>query len=190
MRIVFSQTPFGYLHSYRLGQIYNEAPREGVVGNPALSDSYIDAMELVGATHVDRVPSASDLEIFYYQHEEQRKICYLLRKRCFAAGLIDQAARALEHIGDYELVFIDGTNPRLVAQQIFESCFFISLMRTESLGLPAIEAMASGCIVIDYTGFAATEFLDSEFRGTCQRGQYCWARKSGGACGSRLRRKP
>ena len=41
-RIVFSQNSFGYLRSYKLGQLYNGAPMKGVVGNLAISDTCID----------------------------------------------------------------------------------------------------------------------------------------------------
>ena len=64
-----------------------------------LLDICIDAMELEGATHVDRVPSAPDLEMFDYQHEKQRKICYMPRKRRFEVGLIDQALHARPYRG-------------------------------------------------------------------------------------------
>ena len=84
------------------------------------------------------------------------------RKRRFEAELIDQALRARGNIGDYELVCIDGMRQREVAQHLAEGRFFISLMRNEALGFPAMEAMASGCIVIGYTGLAAEEFFDSD----------------------------
>ena len=105
-RIVFSQNSFGYLRSHKLGQLYNGAPLEGVVGNLAISDTCIGAMELVGATHIDRVPVCPKLEIFDPKQKKQRKICYMPRKRRFEADLIDQALRARGNIGDYELLSI------------------------------------------------------------------------------------
>ena len=161
-RIVFSQNSFGYLRSHKLGQLYNGAPLEGVVGNLAISDTCIGAMELVGATQIDRVPVCPNLEIFDPKQKKQRKICYMPRKRRFEADLIDQALRARGNIGDYELVCIDGMNQKEVAQHLAEDRFFISLMRNEALGFPAMEAMASGCIVIGYTGLGTEEYFDSD----------------------------
>jgi len=39
---------------------------------------------------------------------------------------------------------------------------FVSLARRESIGFPALEAMAAGCLVVGYTGVGGQVYLTSE----------------------------
>jgi glycosyltransferase involved in cell wall biosynthesis len=45
-----------------------------------------------------------------------------------------------------------------VAQRLGESAIFLSLSRLEGVGLPPLEAMASGCLVVGFTGGGGAEF--------------------------------
>ena len=57
---------------------------------------------------------------------------------------------------------IDGVSKSEAAEMIGESLIFLSLSKIEGLGLPPAEAMATGSIVIGYTGHGGDEFFTSE----------------------------
>lgn len=47
-----------------------------------------------------------------------------------------------------------------VANTLSESAIFINLASTEGFGLPAVEAMSSGCLVLGYTGLGGAEYMN------------------------------
>ncbi len=63
----------------------------------------------------------------------------------------------------WELHPIDGMPEADVAMVLRESAIFLSTCHDEGFGLPPLEAGASGCIVVGYTGYAAKEFMLSEY---------------------------
>lgn len=160
-KIIFSQNSFGYLSSFERAVSAGYDTHRNVIGNFAISDSCIAAMEMVGAQNIFRVPVCPNFDLFRYTEEKKRKISYMPRKRAEEARLIDRTLRRRGNIKDYELVAIDGMSQARVAQELGESRFFISLMRREALGFPAMEAMASGAVVIGYTGFGTREYFDT-----------------------------
>jgi glycosyltransferase involved in cell wall biosynthesis len=50
-----------------------------------------------------------------------------------------------------------------IAQTINKSSIFLSSNLDEGFSLPSIEAMASGCLVIGYTGKGGNEYFKEEF---------------------------
>ena len=57
----------------------------------------------------------------------------------------------------------DGASPEKLDSILRESLIFLSFSYREGFGLPPAEAMASGCIVVGYTGVGGEEFFQSEF---------------------------
>jgi glycosyltransferase involved in cell wall biosynthesis len=49
-----------------------------------------------------------------------------------------------------------------VAASLAESAIFLSLSYLEGLGLPPLEAMASGCVVVGYHGYGGLEYATQE----------------------------
>lgn len=92
-----------------------------------------------------------------------RRIAYMTRRR---SGQAAQVLALLEHAGalaDWEVVAIDGRSEAEVAEILRGSLLFLSFSELEGLGLPPLEALACGCAVAGFDGFAGREFFRSPF---------------------------
>ncbi len=159
-KIVLSQNSFAYLDSvYTLNRFGLDCD-DGVIANIGISRSCLEAFDLVGGRAPHYVPVSPNLSLFDFRETKSAKIAYMPRKRPEEAVLIDRALRQRGRIGQFDLCRIDGMPQPEVAAHLGDSLIFISLMKAEALGFPAIEAMASGCIVVGYTGFGTEEYFD------------------------------
>lgn len=66
-------------------------------------------------------------------------------------------------LDDWELINIDKVNHEEVATVLNKSAVFLSTNTDEGFPLPSIEAMASGCLVIGYTGKGGREYFKEDF---------------------------
>ncbi len=160
-KIVFVQNSFAYLRTYADAIKRGLDPQTGVIWSIGISDTCMRALELVEAKPVSRVPVAPNLTLFPFAETKKRKVCYMPRKRPDEALVIDRALRDRGNLDGFELVEIEGMPQAEVARHLSESLFFISLMRTEALGFPGMEAMSAGCVVIGYTGLGTEEYFDT-----------------------------
>ncbi|MEM9901872.1 MAG: glycosyltransferase family 4 protein [Pseudomonadota bacterium] len=159
-KIVFVQNPFTYLRARSDALARGVDPLRTVRLHLAVSDVCLDALELVDAEPVARLAVAPRLENFPFAEEKEPLITYMPRKRPEEAALIDSALRRRARLGDYVLRAIDGEGPDEVSRLMGQTRIFISLSRQESLGFPVMEAMATGAIVVGYTGLGGRAFLD------------------------------
>jgi glycosyltransferase involved in cell wall biosynthesis len=106
------------------------------------------------------VPNAVDTSIFHYCADKRRQIAFMPRKlpKDLAAVLaMLESKGALE---GWSLCPIDGVSERTVAERLKESSVFLSTSTVEGFGLPTLEALLCGCVVVGYTGQASSEFFD------------------------------
>jgi len=99
-----------------------------------------------------------------------RRIAYMPRRR---AGEAAEVLRLLELRGlldRWELVAIDGCSQREAAERLRSSRVFLSFSEREGFGLPPCEALACGCLVVGFDGFAGREFFRSPFAESVEDG--------------------
>ena len=161
-KVVFVQNPFAYTRACAEAMRRGMDPQSGVVRTLCASRACMEGAEAAGAGPVSYVPVTPDLTRFGYCEDKARKIAYMPRKRGDEAIVMADALRRRGRIGDFELVEIDGRPQAEVARILRESLVFVSLMKDEGLGFPAIEAMSSGCVTIGYVALGAREFFDVE----------------------------
>lgn len=91
--------------------------------------------------------------------EKKLQICYMPRKRMVESGTVMYRFRYLyPHIAGTPFVGIHNMAPKDVAAIMAESAVFLSLSRHEGLGLPPLEAMAAGCLVVGYHGGGGLDY--------------------------------
>jgi glycosyltransferase involved in cell wall biosynthesis len=107
------------------------------------------------------VPNSIDADLFRPGSGlPPRRLAMMPRKRREEA---DQILRLLgDRLDGWEVVEIDGRPEAEVAASLRESPIFLALGRQEGFGLPAAEAMASGCFVVGFPGFGGRELFDPE----------------------------
>ncbi|RRH69781.1 glycosyltransferase [Falsigemmobacter faecalis] len=127
-----------------------------------VSQICLDQFELMGIRTGHALRVTMKPEEFPFQEEKEALITYMPRKRPAEARQIAESLERRGKLQGYRLLALDNM-PRLeVSQQLQRSRFFISLLHQESIGFPAAEAMAAGCIVVGYTGLGGREFFTPE----------------------------
>lgn len=90
---------------------------------------------------------------------KRAQIAFMPRKMEKEARFILETFRRLHpEFHDWRWVAIDRADESEVARILGESAIFLSLGRLEGLGLPPLEAMAAGCVVVGFLGDGGREF--------------------------------
>jgi glycosyltransferase involved in cell wall biosynthesis len=118
---------------------------------------------------VSVVPNSIDADLFTPDGGlPPRRLATMPRKRADDAA---QILRLLGHrLNGWEVVEIEGRPEAQVASLLRESPIFLALGRQEGFGLPAAEAMASGCFVVGFPGFGGRELFDPQCSGPVEDG--------------------
>jgi hypothetical protein len=115
------------------------------------------------ALTVIRLRYGVDPRVFACRGEKARAVAFMPRKN---AGDVTQVVNILKHRGalaGWELVPIDGLSEAGVASALGRCAVFLSFGGPEGFGLPPLEAMACGCVVVGYHGRGGREFFKGEF---------------------------
>ena len=113
-----------------------------------------------GLADVPLLPCAVDPVRFAPVKDKKRQIAFMPRKLPADASAIEASfKRAHSRFAAVPWVAIDSVSQTEAAQVLAESCVFLSLSSDESLGLPPLEAMASGCLVAGYHGEGGREYI-------------------------------
>ena len=105
------------------------------------------------------VPNAIDSRVFHPDSGlPPRRLALMPRKRPAEA---DQILRLLgDRLRGWEVVRIEGVPEGEAASALRAAPIFLALGRQEGFGLPAAEAMASGCYVVGFPAFGGRELFD------------------------------
>jgi glycosyltransferase involved in cell wall biosynthesis len=99
-----------------------------------------------------------------------RRVALMPRKRPADAAQVLNLLGAHGGLADWEQVSISART-ELETAELMRSCpIFLSFAFREGFGLPAAEAMASGCYVIGFPGLAGREFFDPEYSAPIEDG--------------------
>ena len=118
---------------------------------------------------VSVVANAIDPGVFHPAADlPARRIAMMPRKRPEDAR---QIVRLLgERLRGWEVVRVEGAPEGETAAMLRSAPIFLALGRREGFGLPAAEAMASGCYVIGFSGFGGRELFDPAFSTSVEDG--------------------
>ncbi|UUX48377.1 glycosyltransferase family 4 protein [Nisaea acidiphila] len=95
--------------------------------------------------------------------EKRLRVCFMPRKRLIESGAVIHRLRNLHpELADVAFVSIHGQHPAKVAEVMAECAVFLSLSVNEGLGLPPLEAMQSGCLVVGYHGGGGLDYATEE----------------------------
>lgn len=107
-------------------------------------------------------PAFVDRELFQ-PRRKRLQICYMPRKRPDEAAFIKESfASIYPELRSIPWVEIDGVPETEVARIMGESAIFLALGSYEGLGLPPLEAMASGCQVVGFSAGRRSEYASAD----------------------------
>lgn len=91
---------------------------------------------------------------------KKKQVAYMPRRRGDDSKRIIQALERRGALVGWTVVAIDALPALEVAQILRESMIFLSFSQREGFGLPPLEAMACGCVVVGFHGLGGAEFFD------------------------------
>lgn len=104
-----------------------------------------------------------DPNIFYYSPHKKKQICFSQVKNKADALQVINILKFRGVLKEYELIPFINVPQTEVARIYRESLIFLNFVYQEGFGLPAAEAMASGCVVVGFHGGGGREFFRSDF---------------------------
>ena len=145
---------------------YNVNPytRPEVLGVIVVSEdsrAYLNAC--FPALPVMRVRYSVDGRLFQPNTRKIKQIAYMPRKKETDARQVLAILRFRDALKGFAPVEIKGKTEAQSAAILRESTIFLSFSTQEGWGLPPMEAMACGCIVVGYNGRGGAEFMRPPF---------------------------
>jgi glycosyltransferase involved in cell wall biosynthesis len=89
-------------------------------------------------------------------------ICYMPRKRARDIACVLGMLASHGVLDAWSIRPLDGLTEAQVAEALSSCAIFLALSDQEGCPLPPLEAMASGALVVGYTGFGAQEYMTGE----------------------------
>jgi glycosyltransferase involved in cell wall biosynthesis len=119
-----------------------------------------DLRDRYGLLEIPLIPCAVDPIRFAPARQKERQIAFMPRKLPADAAMIEtHFKKSYPRFADVRWVSINDVSQAAAARVLSESSVFLSLSNRESLGLPPLEAMASGCLVAGYHGDGGREYI-------------------------------
>jgi glycosyltransferase involved in cell wall biosynthesis len=115
-------------------------------------------------TPVQRLRLGIDPTLYHLpQRPKQRRIVYMPRKRADDAASVISLLKLRGVLESWELVRIDDCSEVETAELLRTAKLFLSFSGREGFGLPPVEALACGCLVVGYHGLAGREYFHPPF---------------------------
>lgn len=148
-RFIFCQNQFYAAHAI---QCIGDWRHYGIEGVIVSTEKARDFLELAGWKSAPLVPCSIDLARFQ-PSLKKLQIAYMPRKRYLDASIIRFVLpRRFPELASVPWIELDGLHQNEVARILGETAVFLALGEHESLGLPALEAMSAGALVVGYHG--------------------------------------
>jgi glycosyltransferase involved in cell wall biosynthesis len=166
-QVIFNQNVYFLLDSLmrepNLVAPYKDNPNLSVV--LVVSEQNAAVIEYVfPGVRVQRVRPGLDPALYYSPiTPKYRRIAYMPRRRAHDAAQVLALLRLRGILNGWEVVAIDRRTEAEVADLLRTSQIFLSFSEREGFGLPPLEALACGCLVVGYHGFGGREFFRQPF---------------------------
>jgi len=171
--VIFNQNCFYTFNGFSLFKEVNEYPYNskkhlGTIVVSANSKEYLDySFEGIDA---HKITLGIDTTKFSYSKDKKLRVAYMPRKLEEDVNQVIQILKARNSIGNWEFTPIDNKSEEEVALILKESAIFLSFNHREGFGLPPLEALACGCVVIGYTGQGGKEYFENTFSYAIENG--------------------
>lgn len=150
--IIFNQNCFYTVNNY--ADLKN---LRGVVTISNYSHKYLQL--IYKSEIVKRIFPGINTELFSFDGNKKKVICYMSRKRYSDIEQLLFLAKLRKEFDSWEFININNLPESDVAEILKKSIIFLSTSDLEGFGLPPAEAMSCGCIVIGYDGGGGQEIF-------------------------------
>jgi Glycosyl transferases group 1 len=118
---------------------------------------------LYPSLNVHKMLYGVDAELFKFNSDKRRQIAYMPRKYSQGAEILFKVLEYRKLLDGFDIKKIDNLPIKECAKIMRDSLLFLSFSSYEGFGLPPVEAMSSGCIVIGFHGNGGREYFDPRF---------------------------
>lgn len=159
-RVMFCQNHFYLYHGLGRRRTFEDRRIDSVFCCSEVISTYIS--RTFGIEDVPIVHNGIDHGVFR-PLTKKRQIAFMPRKmRIESNFIVETFQRTHPHLADVPVAIIEGKTEAETAEILGESAVFLAMSRLEGFGLPPIEAMASGCIVVGFLGDGGREYATPE----------------------------
>lgn len=166
-KVIFNQNAYMSFEQY---------PQDGSADRTAYLDSELAAVIVVSEDNrrylghlfpdlnVHRVLHAIPPELYSFVPRERKRplVAYMPRKHADEAREVFNALRFKGALDGFDVVAIEDVTAEEAARLLGEATLFFAFGYPEGFSLPPAEAMARGCVVVGYHGFAGREYFTSD----------------------------
>jgi hypothetical protein len=157
-KVVFNQNIFATWANYSLDE-FPAYLNDDVLGVMCVSD---DSRRGLGyafpGLHPVRI-HVSILPIFQYHQEKKLKLAYMPRRGGSDVHSVLSIIASRGNADGWEVVAIDGMTLEQVAHEFEDTAIFLASGAQEGCPMPPMEAIASGCFVVGYSGYGGEEYF-------------------------------
>lgn len=159
-QVILCQNDYNALGGFKLDlrnirQHYREAA--GVLCPSENSKNNLQFM--FPSARVMRFRYSFDREPWVFCEQKEKYLAVMPRKRADTIQALIAVTEVKWVPPGWKLIRIDKGTESQVADMLRRSAAFLSLSEKEGFGMPPAEAMACGCVVIGYTGYAGSEYM-------------------------------
>ena len=159
-KFIFCQNHFYIFAGLPKGETWRSLNIDGVIASSNQIRSFVQWA--LGYADVPVIPYAIRPELFCPE-VKRLQIAVMPRKRAFEVQFIrDTFHLAFGEHGDVPWVILDSASEEEVGETLRHSAVFLSMNRFEGFGLPPLEAMACGCIVVGFHGWGGLDYARSD----------------------------
>jgi hypothetical protein len=172
-RISLNQSPHYTFLPIRFFAPHPYSVTSDLLGVLAVSDNLTSVLAYAfPQLRVWRFVASVDTEVFSQRSGgRQRRICYVPGKRHGSITAVFSILTARGVLRGWEVQALQGLSEAGIARALSTAAVFLSFpLEWEGFGLPPLEAMACGAIVVGYTGFGAMEFMSEQTSVTIPEG--------------------
>lgn len=173
-QVIFNQNAYNTLKSLTNGSEtstpYTDNPDLALV-LVVSQDNAVVIKQIFPGTRVQRLHLGIDPLLYHPpQSPKQRRIAYMPRKRSDDAASVLALLKLRGALDGWDVVAIEGRSEVETADLLRTAKLFLSFSSQEGFGLPPLEALACGCLVVGYHGFGGREYFHPPFAITVEDG--------------------
>lgn len=165
-KVIYNQGCYQTLHRYPTLIKPENTPfkHPKVIGTLVNSDDALMYMQTVFPSHdTFKIRHHINTTQFTPKFPKKKQIVYMSRKNWSDIKLVIQINSLRGNLLNWQIKDIKNLTHQEVSKAMNESSIFLSANLDEGFGLPSIEAMASGCLVVGYPGKGGKEYFDQNF---------------------------
>lgn len=163
-KVIYNQNCYYTFNGFGLkntATLYTSSKIKGIIVASEDAKNYINYA--FPGSNLFRIHYGIDKNVFNYSVNKKKQIAFMPRKLKEDIVQVINILKIKNSLKDWDLVEIVNLPEREVSKILKESALFLSFNNREGFGMPPVEAMACGCIVIGYTGKGGDEYFKENF---------------------------